>query len=64
MGLGYAAHSQLALRCAPDERYGATTASLQLLDNLGVALGTGADRRDRHARRDAGWDPAPPSPRP
>jgi MFS family permease len=42
IGLGYAAHSQLTLRCAPAEAYGAATASLQLLDNLGVALGTGA----------------------
>jgi MFS family permease len=42
IGLGYAAHSQLTLRCAPAEQYGAATASLQLLDNLGVALGTGA----------------------
>ena len=42
IGLGYAAHSQLTLRCAPASEYGAATASLQLLDNLGVALGTGA----------------------
>jgi MFS family permease len=42
MGLGYAAHSQLTLRSAPANEYGAATASLQLLDNLGVALGTGA----------------------
>jgi uncharacterized membrane protein len=40
--LGYAAHSQLTLRSAPANEYGAATASLQLLDNLGVALGTGA----------------------
>jgi MFS family permease len=42
MGLGYAAHSQLTLRCAPAAEYGAATASLQLLDNVGIALGTGA----------------------
>ena len=42
IGLGYAAHSQLTLRCAPEHEYGAATSSLQLLDNLGVALGTGA----------------------
>jgi MFS family permease len=42
IGLGYAAHSQLTLRCAPASEYGAATASLQLFDNLGVALGTGA----------------------
>jgi hypothetical protein len=42
MGLAYAAHAQAVLRCSPAERYGSATASLQLLDNLGVALGTGA----------------------
>ena len=57
MGLGYAAHSQLALRCAPDQQYGATTASLQLLDNLGVALGTGAAGVIVTLGHDVGWDP-------
>ncbi len=42
IGLGYAAHAQLTLRSASVNEYGAATASLQLLDNLGVALGTGA----------------------
>ncbi|MFN3257261.1 MAG: MFS transporter [Ilumatobacter sp.] len=41
MGLAYAAHSQLALRSAEEHSVGATTASLQLFDNLGIALGTG-----------------------
>lgn len=41
MGLAYAAHSQLALRSAEEHNVGATTASLQLFDNLGIALGTG-----------------------
>jgi MFS family permease len=41
MGLAYSAHSQLALRSVDEQRVGATTASLQLSDNLGVALGTG-----------------------
>ena len=59
MGLGYAAHSQLALRCAPDQQYGATTASLQLLDNLGVALGTGATGVIVTLGHDVGWDPGP-----
>ncbi|MGH9270826.1 MAG: MFS transporter [Ilumatobacteraceae bacterium] len=57
MGLGYAAHSQLALRCAPDQQYGAATASLQLLDNLGVALGTGATGVVVTLGDDVGWDP-------
>lgn len=42
MGLAYAAHAQLALRSTEERSVGATTASLQLSDNLGVALGTGA----------------------
>ena len=42
MGLGYSAHAQLTLRCAPAASYGTATASLQLFDNLGVALGAGA----------------------
>ena len=51
MGLAYSAHAQAVLRCSPAERYGAATASLQLLDNLGVALGTGCRRGGRHDRR-------------
>lgn len=42
MGLAYAAHSQQVLRLAPPGGDGAATASLQLFDNLGIALGTGA----------------------
>jgi MFS family permease len=57
MGLAYAAHSQAVLRNAPAERYGAATASLQLLDNLGVALGTGVVGIVVTAGDDLGWDP-------
>jgi MFS family permease len=57
MGLAYAAHAQAVLRCAPAERYGAATASLQLLDNLGVALGTGAVGVVVTAGDDLGWQP-------
>ena len=57
MGLAYAAHSQAVLRCSPAERYGAATASLQLLDNLGVALGTGAVGVVVTTGDDLGWDP-------
>ena len=57
IGLGYSAHSQLTLRCAPAERYGAATASLQLLDNLGVALGTGAAGVIVTLGDDLGWAP-------
>ncbi|HWL42160.1 MAG TPA: MFS transporter [Ilumatobacter sp.] len=41
VGLAYSAHAQATLRVADPERYGAATASLQLCDNLGVALGAG-----------------------
>jgi energy-coupling factor transporter ATP-binding protein EcfA2 len=41
MGLAYSAHAQLALRGVEERHVGAATASLQLCDNLGVALGTG-----------------------
>jgi MFS family permease len=57
MGLAYAAHSQAVLRCSPAERYGAATASLQLLDNLGIALGTGAVGVVVTAGADLGWQP-------
>ena len=42
MGLAYSAHAQLALRSVPEREVGSATASLQLTDNLGIALGTGA----------------------
>jgi hypothetical protein len=57
MGLAYAAHAQAVLRHAPAERYGASTASMQLLDNLGVALGTGAVGVVVATGDDLGWDP-------
>ena len=57
MGLAYAAHAQAVLRCTPAERYGASTASMQLLDNLGVALGTGAVGIIVTTGDDLGWDP-------
>jgi len=41
MGFGYAAISVLVLRIAPADRVGATSAAMQVLDNLGTALGTG-----------------------
>jgi MFS family permease len=42
IGFGYAAISVLVLRLAPADRMGATGAAMQVLDNLGTALGTGA----------------------
>lgn len=41
MGLAYSAHAQLALRSVPEQQVGSTTSSLQLTDNLGIALGSG-----------------------
>ena len=41
IGFGYAAISVLVLRLAPTHRTGATGAAMQVLDNLGTALGTG-----------------------
>jgi MFS family permease len=41
IGFGYAAISVLVLRLAPPGRTGATGAAMQVLDNLGTALGTG-----------------------
>ncbi len=57
MGLAYSAHSQLTLRCAPAARYGTATASLQLFDNLGVALGAGVAGAVVTFGDDVGWDP-------
>ena len=59
IGLGYSAHAQTALRVAPSERYGETTASLQLCDNLGVALGAGASGAVVALGDAVGWDPGP-----
>ena len=42
IGFGYAAISVLVLRLAPADRAGSTSAAMQVLDNLGTALGTGA----------------------
>lgn len=41
IGLAYSAHAQQLLRLAPAGGYGNATSSMQLFDNLGVALGTG-----------------------
>jgi MFS family permease len=57
MGLAYSAHAQAVLRCAPAERYGQSTASLQLLDNLGVALGTGTVGVIVTTGDTLGWEP-------
>ena len=55
VGLGYSAHAQATLRVAVPERYGEATASLQLCDNLGVALGAGLSGAIVAAGDSAGW---------
>jgi MFS family permease len=57
VGLAYSAHAQAMLRCSPAERFGAATASMQLLDNLGVALGTGTVGVVVTTGDDLGWHP-------
>lgn len=57
MGLAYSAHSQQTLRLASPATYGAATSSLQLFDNLGIALGTGAVGVVVALGDDAGWHP-------
>lgn len=41
MGFAYSAHAQLTFRSVDEREVGSATSSLQLCDNLGVALGTG-----------------------
>jgi hypothetical protein len=55
VGLGYSAHAQATLRVAAPERYGEATASLQLCDNLGVALGAGLSGAIVAGGDAAGW---------
>lgn len=57
VGLGYSAHTQATLRVAPPERYGEATASLQLCDNLGVALGAGLSGAIVALGDSSGWTP-------
>jgi MFS family permease len=59
IGLAYAPISVVVLREAPEGQQGLATASMQLADNLGVALGAGGGRhgRDHRCRR------RPPAPR-
>lgn len=59
IGLGYSAHSQATLRLAPAGRYGESTASLQLCDNLGIALGAGLSGAIVAFGDSSGWHPGP-----
>ncbi len=55
MGLAYSAHAQAALRAVSERDVGSTTSSLQLTDNLGVALGTGVVGAVVAFGDDLGW---------
>lgn len=55
MGLAYSAHAQLALRSVEERHVGSTTASLQLTDNLGIALGSGTVGAIVTLGDDIGW---------
>jgi MFS family permease len=55
MGLAYSAHSQLTFRSVEERNVGSATASLQLCDNLGIALGTGVVGAAVAFGDDIGW---------
>jgi MFS family permease len=57
MGFAYSAHAQLTFRVVEEREVGAATASLQLSDNLGVALGTGVVGALVAYGDDVGWAP-------
>jgi len=57
MGFAYSAHAQLMFRCVDERGVGSATSSLQLCDNLGVALGTGVVGAVVAFGDDIGWGP-------
>ena len=57
MGFAYSAHAQLMFRSVEERDVGSTTSSLQLTDNLGVALGTGVVGAVVAFGDDVGWAP-------
>jgi MFS family permease len=57
MGFAYSAHAQLTFRSVEEREVGSATASLQLSDNLGIALGTGAVGAIVALGDDSGWAP-------
>jgi MFS family permease len=57
MGFAYSAHAQLTFRSVDAHQVGSATASLQLCDNLGIALGTGVVGAAVALGDDVGWAP-------
>ena len=57
MGFAYSAHAQLTFRSVDERDVGSATSSLQLFDNLGVALGTGVVGAVVAFGDDIGWEP-------
>jgi hypothetical protein len=55
MGFAYSAHAQLTFRSVDERDVGSATSSLQLSDNLGVALGTGVVGAVVAFGDDVGW---------
>ena len=58
MGLAYSSVAVVVLAEAPPGRVGAATAAVQLVQNVGIALGTGAAGAAVAAGDAAGWRPA------
>lgn len=57
MGFAYSAHAQLMYRSVEERAVGSATSSLQLSDNLGIALGTGMVGAVVALGDDVGWAP-------
>ncbi|MCU1344593.1 MAG: arabinose efflux permease family protein [Acidimicrobiia bacterium] len=57
MGLAYSAISVVVLNSAPAGQEGATSAALQLSDNLGIALGAGAGGAAVALAKSMDWNP-------
>jgi MFS family permease len=57
MGLAYSAISVIVLNSAPPGREGATSAALQLSDNLGIALGAGVGGAAVALAKSMEWSP-------
>ena len=57
MGFAYSAHAQLTFRSVAERDVGSATSSLQLCDNLGIALGTGVVGAVVAFGDDVGWAP-------